>query len=808
MDSALKDLAFTLRSLRKSPGFTAVAVLTLALGIGANAAIFSVVDGVLLRPLSFAEPDRIVRVFHNAPEDGFAVSRGAFSPQDFEDVERESSAYERLAAYHFVPGNSSSTLLGEGAPEEVETALVSEEFFTVFDVPAKLGRVPKAEEALAGANRVAVLSDSFWQQRFGADRDVVGRTVSLDGEPFTIVGVMPESFEFPSAAAKAWLPISLIEDDDIPHRRDLRWMEAVGRLAAGVSPEAATAETNAILRRLEAEYPDSNRGWGSATVQTLHDSLVGDVRPALLMLLGAVGLVLLISCANLANLLLVRGSARGRELAVRVALGAGRARVMRQLLTESVALALLGGAVGVGLAHWGLDALLVLSSGTIPMPNQIGLDTRVMVFALIASVTTGVAFGLVPAISASHQDVHDALNDGGRGATEGRRSHGIRGLLVTAQTAVAVVLLIGAGLLIRSFWNMTHVDPGFSGENVLTVSITTPSEVIDSDRRNQYRQEILRRVRNIPGVLAAGGSKTVPLHGGGEPYAFSIPGRAEVDPVTPESGVLIVTPGYFEALGIPVLQGRGFTTADEDTGANVLVVNEAMVRRYLPGKNPVGENLKIGDVDFSIVGLVGDVRNEGIVRGAEPAVYAPASLLPRSSMKLFVRTSSDPMRIASDVRQTIWRVNPNQPISDITTMQQVVSETMSRPRFFTVLLGAFAGLAIVLAALGVYGVIAWSVSRRAYEIGIRMALGARAENVLRMVIVQGIAPAVAGLALGLVAALALTRVLSSLLFEVGRADPVTFAAVAGLLLAVGLLASWLPARRAARVNPMSALRSE
>ena len=808
MQTVLQDLTYTLRTLRKNPGFAVVAILTLALGIGANIAIFSVVDHVLLRPLNLADPDRIVRVLNNAPEDGYATSRGAFSPQDFEDLERDSTAYERLAAFRFVPGNSSSTLLGEGAPEEIETAHVSAEFFATFGVSPKLGRVPTAHENVDGANRVAVLSEGFWQQRFGGDPGIVGRSVSLDGEPFTVIGVMPQSFEFPSRAAKAWLPISLIGEDDIPHRRGLRWMEAVGRLAPGVTLEAADAQTNSILQRLESKYPDSNNGWGSATVQTLHESLVGDVRPALLLLLGAVGLVLLISCANLANLLLVRGSVRGRELAIRTALGADRGRVVQQLLTESVALAMCGGAVGVGVAYVGLDALLALSSGTIPMPEQIALDARVMAFALAASLLTGVVFGLVPSLSASRPNVNDALNDGGRGSTDGLRGHGVRNLLVVAQTALAVVLLVGAGLLIRSFWNLTHVDPGFTGENVLTVSIDTPSEVLGSERRNQYRQEILGRLRNIPGVVAVGGSKTVPLHGGGEPYAFTIPAGPDAKPVTPESGVLIVTPGYFKALGIPMLQGRGFTTADEDSGANVLVVNEALARRYLPGKNPVGENLKLGEFDFRIVGLAGDVRNDGMARRGEPAVYAPASLLPRSSMKLFIRTSSDPLQVAAEVRHTIWQVNPNQPVSDIATMQQVVSKTVSRPRFFTVLLGVFAGLAVVLAALGVYGVIAWSVSRRAYEIGIRMALGAGAGRVLRMVILQGIAPTLAGLALGLAAALALTRLLSSLLFEVGAADPATFAGVAALLLAVGLLASWLPAWKAARVNPMSALRSE
>lgn len=806
MGTVLQDLRYALRMLRKNPGFAAVAVLTLALGIGANTAIFSVIDGVLLQPLGYAEPDRLVRVLHQAPEDGFAVTPGAFSPQDFEDLKHDNAVYERLAAYYHVPAQSEMILAGDGEPEELEAAFVSADFFPMLGVPAGPGRVPGAEQHVQGADRVVVLSDGFWRRRFGSDPGAVGRTLSLDGEAFTVAGVMPPSFDFPSPEAEIWVPLSLIGDDDIPHQRGLRWMNVLGRLAPGVTPEAAAAGTNTALRRLEATYPDTNAGWGSARVLTLHEFIVGDVRPALLILLGAVALVLLIACANLANLLLARGSSRGRELAIRAALGAGRSRVVRQVLTESMTLALIGGACGLILAFWGVDALVALSAGTIPRPQEIELDGRVIGFTLAASMMTGVVFGLIPSIAASQVNVQDTLNEGGRGATEGRRRQGMRGLLVVAQIAFAVLLLAGAGLLIRSFWNLTHIDPGFAGENVLTLSISTPSEVLESERRNAYRGEIIRRIENLPGVIAVGGSKTVPLMGGGEPYAFSLPGRA--DPITPESGVYPVTPDYFRALGIPLLQGRVLTSADETDAARALVVNQAMARRYLPNEDAVGTTLEFLGAEFRIVGVVGNVRNDGIARAPAPAVYVPTSLMPRSSMKLFIRTAADPLRMAGAVRQAIWNVNPDQPISDIATLRQVVAGTTARPRFFTLLLGSFSGLAVVLAALGVYGVIAYTVSRRTHELGIRMALGAKGGDVLRLIVIQGIAPTLAGLAIGLVAALALTRVLSNLLYGVGAADPATFAAVALLLVAVALLASYVPARRAARVDPLAALRAE
>lgn len=803
----LEDLRFARRALRKTPGFAIAAVLTIALGIGANTAIFSVVHNVLLQPLALPEPEQLVRVFHDAPEGGFATTPGAFSPPDFEDLQRHNAAFAGLAAYYFIPGQSETSLLGGGPPQELDAAFVSAGFFSLLGVSPMLGRTPGPDENVPGADNVVVLSHGLWQARLGADPGIVGRTVTLDGGAFTVIGVMPAGFDFPSREAALWVPLSLIGEDDIPTTRGLRWMDVIGRLAPGTTPAAAEGAAERVMQRLAEEYPDTNEGWGTVTVQALKASLVGELRPALFVLLGAVALVLLIACANLANLLLARGSARGPEFAIRSALGADRSRIVRQLLTESLLLALVGGALGLGLAYVGLDALVALSAGTIPRPDEIGVDLRVAGFALAASLVTGVLFGLAPALAASKPDLQDSLGDGGRSASAGRRGRGTRGALVIAQTTLAVVLLAGAGLLLRSFWNLTHVDPGFSGEKVLSLSISTPSEVIlDEERRAAYRREILGRIASLPGVLAVGGSKTVPLQGGGEGYAFTVAGQP--DPVAPESGVLIVTPGYFRALGIPLLQGREFTDGDEASGALVVIVNESFADRYFAGRDVVGGTLGLGEAQLRIVGLVGDVRTDGIAREPAPAVYAPAYLLPRSSMKLFVRTASDPLQVTAAVREAIWDVNPDQPISDVMTMQQVVSGTVARPRFLTLLLGGFAGLATVLAALGVYGVIAYAVSRRTAEIGIRIALGARPGNVLRMAIAQGLAPALAGLALGLVAAVLLTRLLSGLLYGVGAADPATFAGVALLLGTVALLAGWLPARRAARVNPASALRQE
>ena len=816
MESWLTDLRYALRTLAKSPGFTFVALLTLGLGIGANAAIFSVVQGVLLRPLPYQEPERLVRVLHTHAEQG--VMDGAFSPQDFDDLTRELAGprgpWERLGAYFFTPGQSGMTLTGEGEPRRLEAAMVSAGFFPALGVEAARGRTLRPEENVPGADRVVLLSDRLWRRSFGADPRIVGGTLRLDGEAYTVAGVMPPSFQFPAREVDVWAPISLIAEDDIPHRRSLRWMHVVGRLRPGTSLERADVQTDALLARLAAAYPDSNEGWSAGRVVPLHEALVGDVRPALVVLLAAVAGVLLIACANLANLLLARATTRGRELAVRAALGAGRRRLVRQLLIESVVLALAGGALGLLLAAWGVDALVALAAGDLPRPDEVRPDAGVVAFTFGLSLLTGLAFGLLPAFRASRlAGLHEVLKIRGRSGAPVRGGGGGRGRslarngLIVAETALAVVLLVGAGLMLRSFRALLDVDPGFRAENVLSLSLNFP-DTIEEGRRAALRAEIIRRVEALPGVIAAGGAKTLPLGGGGEPYGFSVPGRSgALAEVQPQAGGFIVTPGYFRALGIPVLAGRAFTERDGEEHP-VIVVNRALARQVWPGEPAVGKTLMLGEFRLEVVGVVGDVRSAGLAADPGSAVYIPSTLAPRSTMKLFVRTASDPLALAGAVRETIWQVDRDLPISDVAALPQVVAEDVARPRFLSVLLALFGALALTLAAVGLYGVVAYGVGQRTHEIGIRMALGAGRGRVLRGVVGQGMGWTLLGLALGLAGAFAATRLLAGLLFGVAPTDAVTFAGVALLLAAAAALASWVPARRAAATDPLTALRSE
>jgi predicted permease len=808
MDTLLQDLRYAVRTFLRSPGFAAVAVLTLALGIGLNTAIFSVVNGVLLRPLPYRDADALVRLHHVHPEK--AAEGGPFSPQDFEDLKAGASGFESLAAYQHEPGQTGVSLTGSGAePRRVQAAFVSAEFFPLLGVGAARGRTLRSEENVPGADRVVVVSDALWRSRFGADPSLVGRTVTLDGEPFTVVGVMPPSFAFPAREAEAWVPLSLVGEDDVPHERGVRWLDVVGRLRPGATPEGALSSANAVLARLAADHAESNEGWTRARVETLRDSIVGPVRPALMVLLGTVVLVLLVACANLANLLLARASAREREIAIRTALGAGRGRLVRQMLTESVLLALLGGALGLALAGAGVRALLALSAGTIPRPDEVGLDARVALFALLLSLLTSVLFGLVPALRAARGATSDTLRDGGRGGTQ-RRGGRTRAALVLAQTAAAMVLLVGAGLLINSFWRLLNVDPGFRADGVLVASFDIPSRYDTPAKMNGYRDEVLRRVAEVPGVVAAGASKTEPLQGGGEKYEFTLPGRTGADAtLAPADGTMIVSPGYFAALGIPLLRGRTFDPRDDDGDAPpVVMVNQATARRYWPGQDPVGQTVQIGETPLTVVGVVGDVRNDGLAAPAEPAVYFPFGLAPRVATQLFVRTSGDPAAAAGAVRRAIYEADPLQPIAQIRTLRTAMAETVAQPRFFTLLLGIFGGLAVGLAALGLYGVVAYSVTRRTTEIGIRMALGARPAEVVAMVVRRSVGPTAAGILVGAAGALLLSRLMASMLFQVRPADPATYVAAALLLASVALLASWLPARRAARIQPTLALRAD
>jgi predicted permease len=807
MDNLLQDLRYALRTLRRSPGFTLVAVLTLALGIGLNTAIFSVVNGVLLRPLPFRAPDQLVHLHHVHPEE--AAEGGPFSPQDFEDLQSGAKGFESMAAYMYDKGDAALNLTGDGEPMQVQAAHVSKEFFPLLGVNAAVGRTLRPEENVPGADRVVVLSDALWRSRYNADPSLVGRTLTLNGEPFTVVGIMPPSFSFPDNSAQAWAPLSRIGEDNIPHKRDLRWMNVVGRLRPGTTPETALASVNAVLARLAQEHPESNEGWGRARLETLRDAVVGPVAPALMVLLGTVALVLLVACANLANLLLARASAREREIAIRTALGAGKGRLVRQMLTESLVLALLGGALGLVMASAGVRALLALSAGTIPRPNEVGIDGRVAAFALLLSVATAVLFGLVPAIRAARGATAQTLRDGGRGGTE-RRGAGTRAALVLAQTAAAMVLLVGAGLLVNSFWRLLNVDPGFRSDNVLVASFEIPSDRYDSgDKINAYRNEVMRLVGEIPGVEVVGSAKTQPLKGGGEPYEFTLPGRSGPDAkVTPGSGTMMVTPGYFEALSIPLVRGRALDARDDLPEAPyVLMINQAAARRWFPGTDPVGQTLQMAGLTFTVIGVAGDVRSEGLASAPQPAVYIPSSIAPRGATQLFIRTTGDPAASADAVRRAIRTADPQQPIASLRSMESAMAESVAQPRFFTVLLSIFGVVAVFLAALGLYGVVSYTVTRRTAEIGIRMALGARARDVVGMVVVRSAWPTVAGILAGAFAALVLGRWMASMLFEVRPADPVTFTAAALLLATIALVASWLPARRAARIEPTRALRA-
>jgi len=805
MTSFLSDVHYAIRTLAKSRGFTAVAVATLALGIGANTAIFSVVRGVLWTSLPYRDVDSLVRIGHVRKES----TRGGstFSPQDFEDLERTAPGLARAAAYEYMPGLSALTLLGHGNPQRLPAAFVSPRFFETLGLLPERGRWLRVDENTPGRDAVAVVSHRLWATALGADRGAVGGTILLEGRPFTIAGVMPPAFQFPAPEVDFWVPVSLRGEDSVPHQRGVRWLAVVGRLRPGSSPDSARAGLDSLFQRLERQFPESNKGFGKALVVPLERTLLGEVRRPLLVLLAAVGLLLLLACANVANLLLARSEARGREIAIRTALGARPGRLVRLLLTESVILSLAGGALGLLLAQWGVDALLALTAGRIPRAEQIRPDAAVAGFSLAISVVTGILFGLLPAFKALRVEVLPAMESGGRGAAGSRRD--MRRGLVVAETVLAVLLLTGAGLLAKSFWRLIHVSSGLSPERTLSVWLPIPDWKYPDEKADHYRDRLLARLRTVPGVTAVGASKTMPLAGGGEAYVFQAEGPAATsEPFTPASGVVIVTPGYFAALGIPILRGRAFTEQDMTSSAPVLVANQTLARELWPGQEAVGKALRLGRTRFQVIGVAADVRNEGLPHRPGTAIYVPMSRFPRSSLRVFLRTARDPRSFAAAARTAIHDFEPDQPVSDLQPLSDVVDASVLRSRFYASTLGIFAGLALLLAGSGLYAVLSYQIARRTREIGVRMALGAGRREVLLLVAREGIGSSAAGILIGLLLSAVAGRLLGSLLFDVRPLDALVFALVPVFLLAVAAIASCAPALRAARVDPILALRSE
>ena len=799
-----QDLHYGLRMLVKNPSFTIVAVLALALGIGANSAIFSVVNTVLLRPLPYKNPGRLVMLWEEATHLGFP--KNTPSPANFIDWRAQNTVFEAMAAMV----ERSFNLTGVGEPERFDGRRVSANLFDLLGVQPQLGRAFRAEEDKPGS-RVVILSNGLWQHRFGGDPRVIGQAVSLNGESYTVIGVMPGSFQFPTRRDQLWVPLAF--DAKEAASRGNHFLEVIARMKPGVTLQQAQAEMSTIAARLAQQYPEENLRVGSV-VTALQEQVVGDIKPALLVLLGAVGFVLLIACANVANLLLARAAARQKEIALRLALGAGRSRLTRQFLTESVLLAVIGGAVGLLLSIAGLRVLKTFIPDTISQAQAISIDAKVLVFTGLVALVTGIIFGLAPAMQVSHLDINDTLKEGGRDAAGGTRGNRIRALLVIGEIAVSFVLLMGAGLLINSFMHLRNLHPGFRANHLLTMKIPL-SEVKypDKERRSPFYAEVLRRVQALPGVQSAAVAGNLPLTYDGDSMPIGIEGRTDPPPdQRPDVILRVVGPGYFSTMGIPLVRGRDFSEQDKADSARVVIVSEKTARHFWPGENPIGKRLKPGSTNrnipwIEIIGVVKDVRQNDFVSEPKMQMYMPYQQLNSFAPNaLVVRTNVEPLSLTGAVRNAIWAVDKDQPVSNLRSMDEIVSEAVARQRFSMLLLGIFAALAMVLAAVGIYGVMSYSIAQRTREIGLRIALGAQKSDVLKMILRQGLRFVAAGLAIGLAASFVLTRVMASLLFGISATDPATFVSISLMLIAVALLASYIPAVRAMKIDPMLALR--
>ncbi|MGH9728895.1 MAG: ADOP family duplicated permease, partial [Candidatus Acidiferrales bacterium] len=816
LETLWQDVHYGLRMLRKSPGFTVVAVLTLALGIGANTAIFSVVDALLLKPLPYRDANRLVMVW----EEDVALGEGhnVVSPPDFLDWQTQNNAFGSMAYF----GDGHANLTGSSGPEVVTVQYISANFFDVLGVKPMLGQGFTPANGQSGKDHVAVLSYGLWKERYAANPTVVGCSIELDGAAYTVLGVAPPAFDpfiaegsLTGGHAQLWVPFVIL-----PKYRDRtkvgRFLSVVARLKPNVSVAQAQMQMNVIAARIAAKYPLENGGWGVAVI-LLRKEISGALRPTLLILLGAVGFVLLIACANVANLFLSRAADRKREMAVRAALGATRWRIVRQLLVESVLLALLGGALGVFVAIWATDALLHSIPEKLLDVSAAPIDFRVLAFAAGATVLSGILFGLLPSYAAAHSELGPSLQEGGRGSSLNRGNRVIRSALVVTEIALALVLLAGAGLLIQSFSRLTHVNPGFDASQLLTFKLSLPENKYKNDAADiAFYRELLDKLSHLPGVRSVSMENLAPFNGlqnEGVATDVILPGQADLpEAKRPDTAVRVVGFDYFRTMEIPVVQGRTFSPAELAAEKHVVIINDTFARKYFPDTNPIGQkitiNMKDTNAPSEIIGGVGDVHGARLNAAPWPMIYWPYPELAYSGMTIVVRTKTDSLALVPSAREIVQSMDKDEPISNIATMDQLVSDSVARSRFTTILLAVFAALATVLACIGIYGVMAYATAQRRGEIGIRMALGAQRSDVLRLVLGQGTRLALAGVGIGIIAALALTRLMASLLYQVSTTDPVTFAAVVLLLVAVALVACYVPARRAMRVDPMVALRHE
>ena len=813
METLFRDIRYGLRSLLKQPGFTAIALITLALGIGANSAIFSVVNAVLLRPLPYTEADRLFVPWGSR---GDMQNRTNVSYPDFVDWQAQTKTLEQIAAY-----NSSGTLLreGNGDPEPIYGAAVAADLFPLLKVTPILGRPFTRADDQPNAPPVIVIGYNLWQQRFGADPNIIGKQIKIGTTSATVLGVLPEGFRFPARATKTeFLRPLAATIGERTQRRNSYSLRVIARLKPGVSPAAAVSEMRTIGAQLEQQYPDEGFRLGASLI-SLHDEFSWGSKTPLLVLLGSVSLVLLIACANVANLLLARAASRHREMAIRAALGAGRSRVVRQLLTESLLLSLVGGALGLLVAWWSVHLLLAASPLDIPRLKEIGLDRSVLAFTAVISILTGVIFGLAPALQASRADLQDALKESARNAGAGAARNRVRATLVVVEVALSLVLLVGAGLLGKSFLLLSEVRPGFEPEHVLSTYLSLAKTKYPKPEQQQAGfAEIVKRSASIPGVEAAAVIYPLPFGGDSNSGTFLIAGRPALRPEDkPSSNHRTISPDYFRALKIPVSRGRPFDERDTQNSTPVIIVNETLARRFFKGTEALGQHIIIegerGDngqpPQREIVGIVGDVRHEGLDTESGPEYYVPYTQGPEPFMSLVVRSVADnPVSLGGSVREVIKQIDKDQYVGAVEPMTKLVTESVARRRFNAMLTGLFAAVALLLASVGIFGVLNYTVAQRTQEIGLRVCLGAQTRDVLRLVLGQGVRLILFGLTLGLVASFALTRVLSSMLFGVTPTDPLTFAAVSFLLTTVALLACYLPARRATKVDPLVALRYE